>query len=1338
MSKVYEKVDGSNDTLEGTENIESSPGAETKKEKPETESSIGPAPFSAFFHFMSAKEIILLCTGIFFAVAAGAVMPSINIVFGEIIDSIASPADTENLINRAVVMMTILAGIGFVTFTLGFFCINWAASLLANNVRMAYLDAVLRQDAIFFDGAPPGSISLALSDAPMEIQHGFSDKFALAIQGVAQLIVGFGIAFYFGWQLSLVLLACVPFLALAAVGLMSSDVSTFGKDAYEEANEVALETLSNMRTIVSLNAEVSRAESYNGKLAITQTAAIRAGVWAAFVMGCLWLVMFSMYGLGFWYGAFLIAQSTDDAIQEHPAPAGLFNTNATESVWATHAYIIADVCSQYASDAAAYAICACGVPWAAIDMSSPECGCGYGALGDDLNVQSTCFTGGKTLLVFFSVLIGGFGIGQAGPGLAAMSKARVALAKLLRVINRTPAVDQRAPGTQRMGQVSGAIEISDLHFSYKRRVDAKELKDADISGPLKGTSKGVSKILPLDKKGSQGEGEGADAGADGYEMTAKVFEGLNISIKPGETVALVGESGCGKSTIAKLVQRFYDPDYGTISIDGKNLCDVSTDELRACIGVVSQEPFLFDVSISENIGFGKAGASQAEIEQAARQANAHDFICAMPDGYSTTVGPRGSKLSGGQKQRVAIARALLRDPAVLILDEATSALDNESERIVQEALDRVLQSSQAKRTTLVIAHRLSTVRNSDRILVLGSPEGTTTALKGSVVMEQGSHDELMKKNNGLYRALVAAGGGGGGEGTTAAPHDEPASVPEPKAAVAVAAADPVDAAPTAAETESIGKGTEKTAKDISEKVDSQGAKDKAAAPKIDTSRIWHYSAPEYPLIALGCVASACKGCIFPVSAVFFAEMINVWYESDTDALMAESLNWSYCFYGLAVFACVAEVAQKGIFQLVGERLTTRLRIDLFAAFLSQDIGWFELDGMTTTTATATATVNVTASTATEAKGKTDKTDLTSGSSASSGSSAPASGKGEEKASENNSVGALISRLSTDVYYVRLVTGQSVAATLETVAALTAGIVIACLASWEIFLVMLAMMPLLGMTEFFQWQALQNNDGSIREALKKCISTLNETVNGIREVQAFALQGKVREHIQSLLDENVSKASMANALYSGLMQGMIQLIQFGVYALAFYVGGQLIVAEQINFGDFNRALWAMAFAASGLGTAAQFAGDSAKASLIIKELLAIIDRKPWPIASEPWDRTLKQGKQPPELLGKPAPVRAVAQSPPGAISAEDLKAEAGFSEVCSLVIGLLGVSPISQLVYINETYLPWYGGFYAIDRIPFPCTCLLTPSFILTPHTPFLVLFFLFSSTGWEIAYLPMA
>ncbi|HUP48549.1 MAG TPA: ATP-binding cassette domain-containing protein, partial [Thermoanaerobaculia bacterium] len=224
----------------------------------------------------------------------------------------------------------------------------------------------------------------------------------------------------------------------------------------------------------------------------------------------------------------------------------------------------------------------------------------------------------------------------------------------------------------------------------------------------------------------------------GYRKDEPILRDVSLELRPGEKVALVGPTGAGKSTLVSLIPRFFDPWQGRILLDGQDLRDLTLAGLRRHIAFVLQEPFLLPLSVQENIAYGRPGASLSEVETAARAAQAHHFICNLPEGYDTVIGERGSTLSGGEKQRIAIARALLTDASILILDEPTSALDAETEAALTEALEQVMEG----RTTVIVAHRLSTARKADRIVVLE---------RGQAV-QAGSHDALIDEP-GLYASL---------------------------------------------------------------------------------------------------------------------------------------------------------------------------------------------------------------------------------------------------------------------------------------------------------------------------------------------------------------------------------------------------------------------------------------------------------------------------------------------------------------------------------------------------------------------------------------------------------
>ncbi|CAO1945643.1 unnamed protein product [Urochloa humidicola] len=465
------------------------------------------------------------------------------------------------------------------------------------------------------------------------------------------------------------------------------------------------------------------------------------------------------------------------------------------------------------------------------------------------------YTGGQVINIVFAILTGSMAIGNASPSISAIAEGQSAAQRLFEIINRKPNIDITGTCGIVLEDIKGDVELKNVFFRYPARPEQL------------------------------------------------ILDGLCLQVPSGTTMAIVGESGSGKSTIISLVERFYDPQAGEVLIDGVNIMSLQLHWLRGKISLVSQEPLLFMTSIKDNITYGKEDATLEEIKRAAELANAANFIEKLPNAYETMVGQRGAQLSGGQKQRIAIARAILKNPKILLLDEATSALDVESERVVQEALNRIMVG----RTTLIVAHRLSTIRSADCIAVVH---------QGKVV-EQGVHDELLKDPNGAYSQLIRLQ-----QAHTAEMHETPnTEVPGSiykSRSLSLEQSRARDSPRNRGQhsfTKSIGLSgyDELNRQVITDRHDHEEVGESKAPKKAPIRRLFKLNKPEAPVLLLAVIAAFVHGLLFPSFSIMMSGVISL-----------ISIQLEYFLFGMA-----------------GGKLIQRVRSLTFQSIVHQEVAWFD-------------------------------------------------------------------------------------------------------------------------------------------------------------------------------------------------------------------------------------------------------------------------------------------------------------------------------------------------------------------------------------------------------------
>ncbi|XP_077473724.1 bile salt export pump [Stigmatopora argus] len=722
--------------------------------------------------------------------------------------------------------------------------------------------------------------------------------------------------------------------------------------------------------------------------------------------------------------------------------------------------------------------------------------------GSKLVIDEKELSPGTLIQVFFGVLIAAINLGQASPCLEAFASGRAAAKSIFETIDREAEINCFSENGHKLDKVKGDIEFHNVTFFYPSRPDVMILND------------------------------------------------LSVQVKADETTAFVGPSGSGKSTAVQLIQRFYDPKEGKVTLDGHDVRSLNIKWLRSLIGIVEQEPVLFATTIADNIRFGKPGVTMDEIIQAAKEANAYNFIKDLPQKFDTLVGEGGGQMSGGQKQRIAIARALIRNPKILLLDMATSALDNESEAVVQKALEK----ARIGRTTISIAHRLSTIRKAD--VIVGFERGRA--------VEKGTHSQLLEKkgvyftlvtlqNHGVSKTINDAGHGDADEKnyeTKVRTFSRSSTRSSKRSSVRLRSQSNLstDFGPDTV-SKSLGILSSQTI--VTEIPEYEEDDDEYLQP-APLARILKYNQSEWPYMVLGSVGAAINGSVNPIYAVLFSQILGTFALADANEQREEINGICLLFCIVAVISVFSQFLQGYAFAKSGELLTRRLRKLGFQAMLRQDIGWFD--------------------------------DL------------------------HNSPGALTTRLATDASMVQGATGSQIGMIVNSLTNIGASFIIAFYFSWKLTLVILCFLPLIGLSGLLQAKMLTGFANEDKKAMEEAGQVSSEALANIRTIAGLTKETSFVESYEKRLECPYKSAKKRANVY-GFFFGLSQCVIFMAYAASFRYGGYLVNSEGLQYVIVFRVISAVVISGTALGRASSFTPDYAKAKTAAAHFFKLLDRSP---------------------------------------------------------------------------------------------------------------------------------
>ncbi|KAJ5770735.1 uncharacterized protein N7511_002786 [Penicillium nucicola] len=1011
-------------------------------------------------------DILLLVTGLVFAVASGVPFPLLGIIFGQLIDDFNSEsctaktnyspqvqAEYQSEVNSKILYVLYLAIAQFGFMYIQLVCWSLGGARLAQRLREQYFRSLLRQEPSFFDHLPSGEVSSRLNGDISTIRSGTSEKVGICISSVSFFVTSYVVAFIKDAKLAGILVSLVPayFVMSLVGGWFIEKYSGTMSDCFAAASSVASEGLSNISVVHAFNANERLESKFEGHLRLARNEGLKKAFATGVQAGFMYFIAYAANALAFWQGSRTIANSVAK------------NSGGGTSV-------------------------------------------------------------GSIFTVIFVLVDATLVLSQVAPFLQIFGAASAAFTKLKKDMNHESQIDGMSDtGLSLPSTTAGNFELRNVGFTYASRPEQPVLRNVSLECPA------------------------------------------------GKQTAIIGLSGSGKSTVASLMLRLYDPTEGSILLDGQDVRELNTRQLRSCIGMVQQEATLLDRSILENIAHGlvnsaspehealhavligpklgetataiRGGQSASEaalvhgpdvvkivemVQHAANLADAARFIDGLSEGLGTVVGSNGTLLSGGQKQRIAVARALVKDPKVLILDEATASLDSRSEKEILEAVGRCSEG----RTMISIAHRLSTIKNADKIIVMRDGE----------LVEEGNHAELMAKE-GAYCGLVKL---------------QNLNTNSPDTKVDSHSSDITETEPRKEHEDTIETSKSKDIVSIKTTEQLPELSPRSKHPQKPSKKsLWHLSKGMLPIMRpylllslIALVGASIVGAAFSAEAVIFGNTVGSLTPCETpDYIRSRGNFFGLMFFILAIIEFFANVVSWVGFGWVSEKSIYNVRVLLFRSLFEQDLQWHQSD-------------------------------------------------------DRNPTG-LLGYITNDGNLIAGLSGSVIGTIFSICINLVVAVVMSLCIAWKIALVCIAVVPLLLGTGVMQLRVLGQFEERHENAFNQSVSISVEAINSIKTIASLSLEEETLAAFRRTL-RGPRRETTAISLHANLWLGLAYFLGNLSYALAFWWGSKQIFNGTYSETQFIIVMFALLVSAQLWSQMFALAPEVSNARAAVARVLSILE------------------------------------------------------------------------------------------------------------------------------------